>query len=135
MYDALLKFAGGSSGEHAIKKITIPHIPPQTTPKFNIFLNKKLHNLERLENTLHYWLEVKNIDKNVKLQIYFDILKSLNKTFRDKRVKQLNSRYNIKRKAVTPSPEKAATPSPEKVGWSSLLDSNNTKNPKKLKTK
>ena len=127
MYDALLKFAGGSSGEHAIKKITIPHIPPQTTPKFNIFFNKKLHNLERLENTLHYWLEVKNIDKNVKLQIYFDILKSLNKAFRDKRVKQLNSRYNIKRKA--------GTPPPEKVGWSALLDSNNSKNPKKLKTK
>lgn len=141
MYNAKIIFEGENTNPNPTvvdsqtstpDNIKIPHIPPETTPKFNIFFNKKLHNLNRLESTLHYWSEIQGIDKDLKLKIYSDILKSLNKAFRDKKIKIMHSKYNVKRKAISPPIVK----NEKKTGWSALLDSPKIKNPaKKIKIK
>ena len=131
MYNAALKFDLPNLTDKEDSKIVIPYNPPplENPPKFNFFSNKKLDDLQRLENTIHYWLSLQNINKNIKMQIFFDLLKNLNHTFRNKKNKFLVSKY--KRKA----PNAAITPSPKKTktGWSDLLDTSESKKKTKIK--
>ena len=129
MYNAALKFDSPNPTEKEDSKIVVPYNPPplETPTKFNFFSNRKLDDLQRLENSIHFWLSLPDIDKNIKMQIFFDLLKGLNHTFKNKINKFLVSKY--KRKA----PNAATTPSPKKTktGWSGLLDSSESKKKKK----